>query len=411
MKLNAFVYSVSVTVCVLGASAFSQPLAPRSGETNLSQSSRDPRLKQAVKMEGAMRPISKLLDVVQGYTGCPTAVTDDIPDVRVFCAGADEGAVWMRQLQRVLSDKDYQYFWGTRPAEGGTYYWLWRQAADPKKRSSDPARRSKARLSELLGLIRSGDQGMQQLIKENPMLAATLRQPARQARLELLGRLPVATLNGVLSGRALQLPVRTLSPQDRALVFKAVGNNGMVTSTDDATGKTTVLFDRNQMADGYVTIEATEGYQPGANGINMRFNTGDPRAAGYGGAGGEVLWPEASIKPSVKEVSPETKNEATAVLKKGARAVEVTIDKDTMPRKDEPRIAAYLRVFAQQTGLTVLGRWPETTPRMNEPLSASIVKRPYSEALDTLSELTGCEWTQEERVVLIRYKKPPAPKT
>ena len=84
------------------------------------------------------------------------------------------------------------------------------------------------------------------------------------------------------------------------------------------------------------------------------------------------------------------------------KAPAITIDAAMPLKKDEPPFAAYLRSFAEQTGLTLLAYWPKETKDPQQRMAQSITRQPAAQALDSLCRAYHCKWVQDQKVVRIR---------
>lgn len=154
---------------------------------------------------------------------------------------------------------------------------------------------------------------------------------------------------------------------------------------------------------------------PGSLGLAMHVYT-EPEQ-GWGLGSNEMLYPNASeFEDEGRQIASQHRQEAAdALAAKTPGAKSVTIEASARPEPGEPQLAAYLRAFATQTGLTVLAHWPQESNAdldkrrgkgLYKKLPASIVRRPAAEALDILCKTYGGEWVQDEATVRLRAHKP-----
>ncbi|HET6386474.1 MAG TPA: hypothetical protein VFJ58_24030 [Armatimonadota bacterium] len=122
------------------------------------------------------------------------------------------------------------------------------------------------------------------------------------------------------------------------------------------------------------------------------------------GPGGDVLHPDQYAPDAQAQMAAAKERASAAALEYIAHGAKiVTIDHSMPLEKDEPPLAAYLRSFARQTGLTILAFWPKEAKGPQQRISKSIIRQPVSKALDILCKSYQCEWVEHEKIIRIRY--------
>jgi hypothetical protein len=375
----------------------------------------DSHLTRRVTFDGQRRPLSKLLEVIQERTGVPLSCVRTVPNEPVFAASNGAGAsTLLRQLRLLLSDDDWRYQWANRRiATDITEYRLWRTPVDPQERHAYEERRLRERLAYLLDLLQAGPEAWDRLREEDPDLAARLRQPMFRAMLKLTDHVSSDQLVTVLCGQPLTLSVADMAPEEQALVRQSVGGlRGSTVIESDGSMRTD--FDvRDLESMGEVVIRATRSHVAEPNALSLHLSVfTSPAMPGQsrGGSGADVLYPRpqeefARERETIAAQRRKLAGKALSRVTPGARTVTIPAGLET--GKEEPVFAAYLREFARQTRLTVLGKWPAGAKEPKTRLARGIVRRPVGEALDTLCAAARCEWVREGRVVRIRYKEIP----
>jgi len=411
----------------LGRAAVAAPPKPKaptqtSGDGSIFGEVIPAELQQQVTVKASWRPLSKQLAALQDATTTPLTRAPSVPDDPLFIAapGRSEFAL-LHQVRLLLTDDQWKCQWANK--ELGTdrrSYRLWREAVGPQERRAKMAQAARDRLAKLLALIQAGPQAWDQMRQEDPALSKDIRQPMIQAPLLLASELSADQLGSVLAGTPLTLGVVGMSPQDQALVRQSISAvvtdvPQVATMTNRNTGITTIIFDsRHLPTTGEVVFKATpQAGDPGSLGLAMHVYT-EPEHEWSEGSN-EMLYPDASeFGDEERQITERHRQEAADVLAaKTPGAKTVTVEASTKPEPGEPQLAAYLRTFAAQTGLTVLAHWPQGNEAVDKTrgtglykkLPASIVRRPAGEALDILCKTYGGEWVQDEATIRLRAHK------
>lgn len=375
-------------------------------------------LQQQVTVKASWLPVSKQLASLQDITKVPLTRAPSVPDDPLFVAAPSRSEfALLHQMRLLLTDDGWRGQWANKELGKDHHaYRLWREAVSPQERQAQMAQVAKDRLAKLLALIQAGPQAWDRMRQEDPALSNDIRQPMLQAPLLLASELSPGQLDGVLAGSPLTLGVVDMSPQDQTLVRQSISasmsDNPVVTGTDRTTGKTTVIFDAQHLpTTGRVVFEAKPlANDPGSFGLAMRVYT--ELGQGWSEGSNEMLYPDASeFGDEGRQIVARHRQEradALAVNTPGAKMV--TIEAASRPEPGEPQLAAYLRAFATQTGLTVMAHWPQGNEALDKKrgrglykkLLTSIVRRPAGEALDILCKTYGGEWVQDEATVRLR---------
>ena len=278
------------------------------------------------------------------------------------------------------------------------------------------AQAAKDRLAKVIALLAAGPDAWEAARQEDPDLSNALRQPIRQAPLLLANRLSPDQLDGVLMGRPLALSVASMPLQSQDLVRRSLtwnGGSGVMTRTSTITGESTVIFDSSHLpTTGTVVFEAVPlTDDPGSLELAMNVYSEPAREAGMGSNGMLYMADPDFAQDEKQQIEAQHRQDAADTL--AARtpgAKTVTIDAATKPEPGEPQLAAYLRAFAAQTGLTVLAHWPKDSKEPERLLPASIVNLPAGGALDILCKTYNGEWVQDETVIRLRARQQDAKK-
>lgn len=418
-------------LCAFGVSLFAvaAPLKPKtpapiSGDGSVFGEVIPTELQQQVTVKPSWLPLSKQLASLQDATTAQLTRAPSVPDDWLFVAapGRSEFGL-LHQMRLLLTDDQWRCQWANKELGKDHHsYRLWRETISPQERRAKMVQAAKDRLAKMLALIQAGPQAWDQMRQEDPALSNDIRQPMHQAAILLAGQLSSDQLDGVLAGTPLTLSVAGMSPQDQASVRQSISSSMSgypnITDTDNATGRTTFVFNaQNLPTTGRVVFEAKPlANDPGSLGLAMHVYT-EP-GQGWGMGSNEMLYPDASeFGAEGRQIAARHRQEAAnALAAKTPGTKTVTIMANIKPEDGEPQIAAYLRAFATQTGLTVLAHWPQGDEApdkkqgrgLYKKLPASIVRRPAGEALDILCRTYGGEWVQDEATVRLRAHKPAA---
>jgi hypothetical protein len=374
-------------------------------------------LERTVTVKPSWLPLSKQLASLQDATKVSLTCAPSVPDDPLFVAAPNRTEfALLHQMRLLLTDDLWRSRWDSKNLDVSKdssndkhSYRLWREAVSPQERRAKMAQAAKDRLAKILALIGAGPAAWDAARQEDPELSNDIRWPMIQAPLLLAGQLSPEQMDGVLAGAPLTLSVANMTPQDQALVRQAVAavpNNDIgMQVTNNITGETHLAFDMHHLlTSGEIVFQAQPlGDDPGTLGLSMSIFTEPAHEMGAGGH--ELLHPNdsdfaADEKQKIAARHQQEAAEALAAKTPGAKTV--TIDVGAKPEPGEPQMAAYLRAFATQTGLTVLAHWPKDSEEPERRLPMSIVKKPAGEALDILCKTYGGEWVQDETTVRLR---------
>ncbi|HET6385115.1 MAG TPA: hypothetical protein VFJ58_17120 [Armatimonadota bacterium] len=363
-----------------------------------------PTLERVVRLKPMFVSLADLLKSIHDQSGLVLKTGDSVPELRLFAASPGVVAQGeLRQVRLLLTDAQWKYQWANRKLNPTTTeYLLWRAPVDPAQREQYERQRVRDRLSSLVQLLNAPPAALDDLAQRDPETAAILRQPVWRSWIALAGRLTPDQLNGVLAGRPLILPVSSLPTDEKAMLHQAMGRMGTVT-TMDAHGVRHELFNPSKVDSmGEVKFNAEKGAEPGSLQLNISI-TSDPNLWDLG-PGGDVLHPDQYAPDIQVQMAAAKARSSAAALEYITRPAKiVTIDHSMPLEKDEPPLAAYLRSFAQQTGLTILAFWPKGAKRPQQRLAESITRQPVSKALDALCRSYQCEWVTDDKIIRIRY--------
>jgi len=381
-------------------------------------------LQQQVTVKPSWRPLSKQLASLQGATAVPLTRAPSTPDDPLFIAapGRSEFAL-LHQVRLLLTDDQWKCQWANKDiSKDRRSYRLWREAVSPQERRAKMAQAAKDRLAKVLALLAAGPAAWDAARQDDPDLSGGIRQPIRQAPLLLASELSPDQLDAVLSGSPLTLPVGAMSPQNQARVRQSVSvlprddAPYITTATNRITGVKRIIFDmRHLLTTGTVVFKtAPLTGDPGSLELAMNVFTEPTHEFGMGSNGMLYMAYSDSAEQEKQQIEARHRQEAAdALAAKTPGAKTVTVEASTKPEPGEPQLAAYLRAFAAQTGLTVLAHWPQdseapdksgkTADRpLDKRLPVSIVNKPAGEALDILCRTYGGEWVQDETTVRLR---------
>ena len=360
----------------------------------------------------AIRPgywkISQLMAALNLENGIAISRGDSVPDYRGFFASRSVPLkTLMNQLRLLLADRTWSYHWAIKSAEGSaTQYELSRGRMTLAEQEQAAIQKAHARIYQIIDALPGIASGMNPNIDGDPGLGARLATPKGQAQFAFLSELSPARIDSILAGNRLDLPVAQMSPSDKSLVMKAAGNFRVATSTDSKTGATTTTFDYWEIpSHGRVVIQAAHRGPDG--GPSLEFLVFSDAGEGFA-SGGEILYPgfptdSPMMRRARSDVAAQTQqridDDLTRIIPK---APAITIDAAMPLKKDEPPFAAYLRSFAEQTGLTLLAYWPKETKDPQQRMAQSITRQPAAQALDSLCRAYHCKWVQDQKVVRIR---------
>ena len=381
-------------------------------------------LEQTVTVKPFWLPLSKQLAALQDANPVPLTRAPSVPDDPIFVAvPARTEFSLLHQMRLLLTDDQWRCRWADRDLGKDHHaYRLWREAISPQERRTKMAQAAKDRLAKALALLAAGPGAWKAARGEDPDLSNGISQPICQAPLLLAAGLSPDQLDGVLMGHPLTLRVADMSPQDQALARQAVAavptdDYGM-RATNNITGETRIAFDmRHLLTTGELVFEAKPLWNdPGNLSLSMSIFTEPAHEMGAGSSDMLYLTDSGFVPNEKQKIEARHRQEAwDALAAKTPGAKAVTIDRAAQSQPGEPPLAAYLRAFAQQTGLTVLAHWPLGSKTLTDAkslprrLPASIVSRPAGEALDILCKTYGGEWVQDEATVRLRALPVPEP--
>jgi hypothetical protein len=405
---------VIVVLTVSNTSVFSSPLlADVSGvekNKNTSSSTKGEDVsashKKTKAISGSYRPLRSQLLLISEVTLLTHRADKDLPNSRFFLAlGAEDSPkpknlqILHDQLTLLISDSQWQYSWQTsdekteiNPVKNKDYhgkeYILSRRAVTDEDRKVERIKNGMARLKYLNNLVKNWDSESEALKNDDPDLYTNLGYFPARATISLFGSLPEETMKQTLAGKNGVLSINSLSASQLNLMNKAFADRGDKTEFTAQSQETIKLIAilEEQGPDVGLILYSKDGNQLGGHSIMQRGQYSEH-------------------EPLREKAAKRRELEANKILAKVSKVDKVTIPWN-LPTKSstEPPLSAYLRAFADQTGLSIVGLWPdpETQPAdakgkavarlYRRRLSASISGRPLAEALNTLCKVYGSAW-------------------
>lgn len=386
-------FAAGIRSATIAAGAFLLPLA-----FSVSPANAQIKAETVSVLPGGYLPLRQQLSRLSKISGYTYTADKDLPNSRLFIAvgslanfdQSNQQEV-RNQLSELLTGPQWQYLWRTEKSakNEAKIFLLERHAITDADRQTALIKNSSEKLRYLSGLVKDWPAQREAVMQEDVDTGNYLNAAFVRNGISLLNSLPWDLVTQALSGQTVELSASSLSDEQIGFLYEYQGRN-MVNSKDELRTQGTIRL----------RPVNPSGTQP--TGATVDVYTKDKNDA----YGGDVL-----DVPHHWEVAGERQKVANVALAKVVKKDRVTIRWD-MPTAspNEPPLAAYLRSFAEQTGLTVLGRFPDPKAQAadkegkaaarlyNRRMSNSIVNKPLAEALNMLCSTYQSFWILDKPI-------------
>ncbi|MES2465454.1 MAG: hypothetical protein V4671_33215, partial [Armatimonadota bacterium] len=348
-------------------------------------------------LPGGYLPVRQQLSRLSTFSGYRYTADKEMPNARLFIAvgpldntdAANRQEV-RNQIAELLTGPKWQYLWTAqtapeKEAKEPKAFVLGRHAITEAERQAKLTKAYKEKLRYLADLVEDWPAQQETLKKENIDLANDFNAAFVRGGISLLDSLPPDVVNQALSGQTTDIAAATLSDEQLGFLEKY---NSQYSSASKA-----------DLQANYAIRLLPKGNEGGL--IVGLYTKDKADFHGY-----DVL----DLTP-IDEFAEERQKIGNVGLAKVVKKDRVTIRWDIPAASpDEPPLAAYLRSFAEQTGLTVLGRFPDPKAQApdkagkaaarlyNRRMSKSIVNKPLAEALNTLCSVYQSYWILDKPI-------------